>query len=131
LGSYRKASHCGAHYFLTVVDDYSRAVWVYLMAEKKETSKLLIFFCKMVKNQFGKSVECVRTDNGLEFIASVVKCFYTENGILHQISCVYTPQQNGRVERKHRHILNVARDLRFQAHLPIDFWGECVLTTAT
>jgi len=57
-----------------------------------------------------------------------MKKYFLENGINFQTSYMGTPpQQNGRVESKHQHILNVARALRFQGCLPIDFWGECVI----
>ncbi|PKI73561.1 hypothetical protein CRG98_006142 [Punica granatum] len=63
-------------------------------------------------------------------MSRVVQNFFSDNGIIHQTSCIDTPQQNGRVERKHRHILNIARALMFQASLPIDFWGECISAAA-
>jgi len=69
----------------------------------------------------------LRTDNGSEFIQSVCLQLFGSRGILHQRSVVKTPQQNGVVERKHRHLLDTARALRFQAGFPKSFWGECIL----
>ncbi|CAJ2650467.1 unnamed protein product [Trifolium pratense] len=126
-GRYHTAAHDGSHYFLTIVDDYSRGTWVYLLKDKTQATGILMNFCKMVKTQFNRDVKTFRSDNGTEFTNSVFKAFLREKGIMHETSCVSTPQQNGRVERKHRHILNVARALRFHANLPIRFWGECVL----
>ncbi|GJW63069.1 retrovirus-related pol polyprotein from transposon TNT 1-94 [Tanacetum coccineum] len=71
-----------------------------------------------------------KSDNALEFVKCPCADFLTKQGIKHQTTCVDRPQHNGRVERKHRHILEVARALRFQSSLPLRFWGDCV-TIAT
>ena len=110
-GGYRVKSLCGASYFLTILDDDSRGVWTYLMQEKSEASQQVNFFCVMVKTQFGVNVKVIRSDNGSEFTLGPMKKFYGEHGITHQTSCVDTPKQTGQVERKHRHVLNVARAL--------------------
>lgn len=85
-------------------------------------------FIAMIDMQFSQKIKIVQSDDDTEF-----KClldYFSATGILFQTLCVGTPQQNGRVERKHKHILNIGRALRFQGNLPIYFWGESVLAAA-
>jgi len=77
----------------------------------------------MIETQFSIKIKSIRSDNGPEF---ALTNFYASKGILHQTSCAETPQQNGIVERKHQHLLVVARALLFHAHLPIFFWTQAI-----
>ena len=96
------------------------------MKSKSDIRPLLVSFYNMICTQFHTKIKVFRTDNAPEFF---LKYFFATNGIIHQHSCVATPQQNSFMERKHQHILSMARALKFQSNVPLYLWGECVLNT--
>ena len=97
-GPFSILTTAGHRYFLTIVDDASRATWVFLRKAKSEVRPLIISFYNMIHTQFQTPIKSIRSNNALEFI---MNDFYTSKGIIHQQSCVYTPQQNSVMERKH------------------------------
>ena len=97
-----------------------------MLLAKSEVKNVLQRFCAYAEKQFSQVVKVVRSDNGMEFMC--LRKYFQDNRILHQTSCVNTPQQNGRVKRKHIHILNVARALLFQSKMPVKFWGKAITT---
>ncbi|XP_019092352.1 PREDICTED: uncharacterized protein LOC109129155 [Camelina sativa] len=66
-------------YFLTIVDDYSRAVWTYLLLEKSEVRNVLTNFITYAEKQFSKVVKTVRSDNGTKFMC--LSSYFREKGI--------------------------------------------------
>lgn len=83
----------------------------------------------MVQNHFGKNIKSFRTDNGIEFINKKVKDLFDQLGIVHQRTCIYTPQQNGIVKRRHKTLLESARAMMFQSSVPLKFWPYSILTS--
>lgn len=81
----------------------------------------------MIKNQFQKCVKLLRSYNSDEFLSSDCQKILNDFGIIHQRICLYSPQQNGMIERRHRSILQIVRSLIFQANLSTKFWGEAIL----
>ncbi|KAL4334975.1 hypothetical protein GQ457_07G002860 [Hibiscus cannabinus] len=124
-GPYKVPTYDSHRYFLTLVDDYSRSTCTYLLKHKYDVATLIPSFIDMIKRQFGYDMKVFRSDNAPELKFTQL---FSDLGIVHQFSCVETPQQNSVVERKHQHLLAVARALFFQARVPIRFWGECILT---
>ena len=128
-GPARCPSHSGARYFLSIVDDYSRKLWVFIQKTKDETFENFKGWKTLVENQTGRKVKRLRTDNGLEFCNEAFDSFCAASGIARHRTTAGTPQQNGLAERFNRTILERVRCMLTSAGLKKVFWAEAVSTT--
>lgn len=129
-GPYKSITHDGSKYFITIFDDFSITTWIHFLSTKSNAFPVLQSFISMIERQFNSKVKIIKTDNSFELGNDKVQYdFFISKGIIHQTICVYTPQQNGIVERKHKHLLEISRALLYQSYLPISYWGVFLLTT--
>jgi hypothetical protein len=118
----------GSKYCLVIVDDYSRFTWVFFLQEKSQTHETLKGFLRWAQNEFGLRIKKIRSDNGTEFKNSKIEGFLEDEGIKHEYSSPYTPQQNDVVERKNRTLLDMARTMLDEYKTPDRFWVEAIKT---
>jgi hypothetical protein len=95
---------------------------------KSETQGTLKRFLKRAQNEFELKVKKIRSDNGSEFKNLQVEEYLEEEGIKHEFSAPYTPQQNGVVERKNMTLIDMARTMLGEFKTPERFWSEAVNT---
>lgn len=118
----------GSRYFLVFIDDCTRMAFVYFLKTKTEVFKYFREFKSLAENQQNRKMKVFRTDNGLEFCSNDFETFLKNEGIVHQKTNAYTPEQNGVSERINRTIVERARCLLFDAQLDKKFWAEATNT---
>ena len=89
---------------MSFVDTYLRFTWIYFLKNKSDALSVFKQFKSLVELQFNKKIKAIQTDWGGEF--QVFSSFLSELSI-HMLNCPHTHHQNGVVERKHRHIVEL------------------------
>jgi transposase InsO family protein len=94
---------------------------VFFLQEKSQTQETLKGFLRRAQNEFELRIKKIRSDNGTEFKNSQIEEFLKDEGIKHEFSSPYTPQQNGVVERKNRTLLDMAEPCLMSTKHRTDF----------
>ncbi|PSC67053.1 Retrovirus-related Pol poly from transposon TNT 1-94, partial [Micractinium conductrix] len=121
------ASAGGSLYFNTILDDFTGMSFVIPLRHKSDAADSIIHTVTMLQRQAGLPVKRVRSDNGGEFCNSTLSEFYTSQGVLHETTNPYSPQQNGKAERLNRTLWEKARPMLSDAGLPKHLWADAIL----
>jgi transposase InsO family protein len=127
-GPITPATHGGRRYFLLLVDDSSRYMWLRLISTKDEAPAAIKHFQARAEAESGKKLRVLRTDRGGEFTSVEFAEYCAEKGVVRHLTAPYSPQQNGVVERRNQTIVGMARSMLKAKTMPAAFWGEAVST---
>ena len=136
-GPFRVTSVGGARYWLLIVDDHCRYVYLRTMKDKTEAPSIFKAFKAYAELHFkeqGHVIKQLRVDGAGELNSDEFMAYLTAQGITHQLTSAYTSEQNGVVERKHRVIAERMRAMMLAWGPPHDvpaaLWAEVAHTSA-
>jgi transposase InsO family protein len=113
----------GNRFFLLLVDDYSRYMWLTLLRSKDEAATAIKHIQATAERKSGNQLGTLRTDRGGEFTTAHFKDYCAELGMHRELTAPNSPQQNGVVERRNQSVVAMARCLLKDKNLPGMFWG--------
>jgi transposase InsO family protein len=108
-GPITPATPGGKRYFLLLVDDFSRFMWIYLLRSKDEAETAIRRFQASAEVESKHTLRVLRTDRGGEFTATRFMDWCAELGIKRHLTAPYSPQQNGVVKRRNQTVVGTAR----------------------
>lgn len=117
-------SLAGHRYVMTITDDQTRWVWIFLLKRKSEAYQSFIEWKALVENESSLKLGTLRSDNGGEYLSTAWINFLKQHGIRHETTTPRTPEQNGVSERLNRTIFDRVRTILIDSGLPLYLWAE-------
>jgi len=117
----------GNRFYVSFIDAYSRYTWVFPIQAKFDVMPTFLQFQTMAERLLNSKIISVQSDWSGEY--RNLHSYFQTHGITHCISCPHTHQQQGCVERKHRHLSDTTLALLAESDLPQKFWDEACLTS--
>jgi len=102
------ATNGGRWYFLLLVDDCSRYMWLQLLTSKDEAATAIKKFKMRAEAESSKKLHVLRTDRCDEFTSVEFSTYYVDQSMVRHHTASYSPQQNGVVERQNQTVVGMA-----------------------
>lgn len=118
----------GANYLLGILDDtsgYAAAIPIRLKSQAGAAAAVTV---KRWEAAVGRQAKMYRTDCGGEFVNRGMDRWASEEGLVHQTTAPYTPQQNGKAERFNRSLMEKVAAVMTAAKCDNALWAEAAAT---
>jgi len=116
-------------YLLTIVDDFSRRIFGFLVKSQTEWMDIWTKFVVQVEAEAGKPncISWLLTDNGAVYKSAAMSAFCAARGIQQRFSAPYAQWMDHTAERNMRTIGEMTITMMIHANLPKNSWGYAIL----
>ena len=118
----------GALYYVLFIDDYSRYTVIYILRQKSETFAKFREYKALVENYYDRKIKALRSDHGGEYTCNQFTKFMREEGISHEKTAPYSPEQNGVSKRANRTLVGRAKTMILDGKISDNLWAEAMHT---
>ena len=98
--------------------------YVYLLKSKDEAFNHFKIYKAEAENQLDQKINRLSSDRGGEYFSNEFDAFCAEHGIIHERTPPYSPQSNGKAERKNRTLTDLVNAMLETLGLSKAGWGR-------
>jgi len=130
ISSVNVESYGGNKYWLLVIDEFTNHAWSFFIRDRSDTAEVMMRFIRIQRKRGNMTVKIIRCDNSGENQSFEEEALNsTDLNLKFEYTAPYTPEQNGKVERKYQTLYGKTRAMLNTALLPISVrnrcWAQC------